>query len=129
MMREDADTPLTSISIGRKTNHFIHIQTIRTMAKIMDKIKVRNLVSPSSGREVANQFLITIHTAEGVKKVFQSYRSVIAVQDEHGKITLDKYKWDYSATTGKYRNQFLGEGINDTRKKIEAGIYSLADLN
>lgn len=99
------------------------------MAKIMDKIKVRNLVSPSSGREVANQFLITIHTAEGVKKVFQSYRSVIAVQDEHGKITLDKYKWDYSATTGKYRNQFLGEGINDTRKKIEAGIYSLADLN
>jgi len=54
---------------------------------------------------------------------------VIAVIDEEGNVTLDRYKWDYSVTTGRYRNQFLGEDIRETRKKIEQGIYTLADLN
>ena len=40
----------------------------------------------------------------------------------------DSY-WDYSRTTGVYRNQFLGEGIVNTRAKIESGEYKLADLN
>lgn len=99
------------------------------MAKVLDKIKVRNVISPSSGREVSNQFIITIHSKKGWKTIFQSYESVIAVQDEKGAITLDKYKWNYSSTTSKYRNKFLGENTNDTRKKIEAGIYTLANLN
>jgi len=30
---------------------------------------------------------------------------------------------------GKYRNEFLREGIADTRKKIKSGEYALADLN
>ena len=42
---------------------------------------------------------------------------------------LDEHYWDYSATTGKYRNQFLGEGIAETRAKIESGEYILIDLN
>lgn len=99
------------------------------MAKVMNSISVRNCSSPSTGNEVANQFIIRQRTDKGVREIFQSYRSVIAVIDEDGNVTLDRNKWDYSVTTGRYRNQFLGEGIDETRKKIEQGIYTLADLN
>ena len=99
------------------------------MAKFMNSISVRNCSSPSTGNEVANQFIIRQRTDKGVREIFQSYRSVIAVIDEEGNVTLDRHKWDYSVTTGRYRNQFLGEDIRETRKKIEQGIYTLADLN
>ena len=87
--------------------------------------KVRQMTSNSSGNPVANQFVI--YTDEGT--YFQSYNSVIAFRDNKRKIILDSYHWDYSRTTGKYRNQFLGEGIVDTRAKIDSGEYELADLN
>jgi len=86
-------------------------------------MNVSNMQS-SRGNNVANQFIIT----DGNKEIFQSYRTVIAI-NEGGKITLDENKWDISVTTGKYRNQFLGEGIAETRKKIQSGEYVLAELN
>ena len=43
--------------------------------------------------------------------------------------TFDKDSWDYSVTTGKYRNQFLGENKAETLKKIKSGEYKLAKLN
>lgn len=66
-----------------------------------------------------------------LKVIFQSYNSIIAVKDYNkgGKITLDHDTWDYSVTTGKYRNQFLNEGIAETREKIASGEYKLANLN
>ena len=87
--------------------------------------KVRQMKSVRSGKPVANQFII--YTDEG--NYFQSYDSVIAFKGNDGKVTLDNYYWDYSRTTSKYRNQFLGEGVADTRAKIESGEYELADLN
>jgi len=42
---------------------------------------------------------------------------------------LDKKYWNYSNTTGKYRNIFLNETIKDTRAKIKSGTYILTDLN
>ena len=87
--------------------------------------KVRQMKSNSSGNPVANQFII--YTPEG--NYFQSYDSVIAFRANDGKITLDKYYWNYSKTTSKYRNEFLGEYIAETRSKIESGEYKLADLN
>ena len=72
---------------------------------------------------------------------FQSYDTIIArlqltgtaPSPQGGSINgttyLDEHYWDYSATTGKYRNQFLGEGIAETRAKIESGEYILMDLN
>ena len=87
--------------------------------------KVRQMTSSSSGNPVANQFVI--YTNYGT--YFQSYNSVIALRDNNGKITLDDYYWDYSRTTSKYRNEFLGEGTVDTRAKIDSGEYELADLN
>ncbi len=86
--------------------------------------KVRQMKSVRSGRPVANQFIL--YAPDG--NYFQSYNSVIAFRANDGKITLDNYYWDYSRTTGVYRNQFLGEGIADTRAKIESGEYKLADL-
>lgn len=59
---------------------------------------------------------------------FQSYSSVIA-KIENGKTYLDADKWDYSKTTGKYRNQFLGEDKKETERKIKEGIYILTNLN
>jgi hypothetical protein len=99
------------------------------MKNPLEKIRVRNCDSVSSYGTVRNQFIITVHTKKGRKQIFQSYNSTIAVIDENHQVWLDKYKWDYSTTTGKYRNQFLGENIAETRKKIKSGEYKLADLN
>ena len=86
-------------------------------------MKVENMTS-ARGNTVPNQFIITDNGDE----YFQSYRSIIAKRSK-GKIYLDDYYWDYSVTTGKYRNEFLGEGIAENRKKIESGEYILTKLN
>lgn len=88
-------------------------------------MKVQNMTSNRSNREVANQFIIYGDNGE---MVFQSYRTVIA-KITQGKTYLDRKSWDYSVTTGKYRNQFLGETKKETEQKIKSGEYILADLN
>jgi len=89
-------------------------------------MKVKNMTS-AKGNKIANQFIITDnHNNE----YFQSYNSVIVKKDNlYNQITLDKTYWDYSVTTGKYRNSFLGETKKDTEAKIKSGEYLLADLN
>ena len=86
-------------------------------------MKITNMLS-TRGNKVPNQFIINNNGEE----YFQSYKSIIA-KKSNGKIYLDNYFWDYSVTTGKYRNDFLGEGIAETRKKIASGEYILTDLN
>jgi DUF4097 and DUF4098 domain-containing protein YvlB len=86
--------------------------------------KVYNMTS-SNGNKIANQF--EIENDDG-SITFQSYNSVIAKKHK-GKITLDSTYWDYSRTTGKYRNMFLNETVNETRQKIASGEYTLANLN
>lgn len=89
---------------------------------------VENMISPK-GNAVLNQFIIK----DKGKEYFQSYSSLIAIKDytKTGKvrITLDNYYWNYSRTTSKYRNEFLGEYTDLTRKKIKDGTYKLANLN
>jgi len=87
-------------------------------------MKVYNMESPN-GNKVANQF--EIYTDEG--KYFQSYRSIIAFKDNKGQVFLDDYYWDYSRTTGKYRNIFLDENRRATEEKIKSGEYKLKNLN
>ena len=72
-----------------------------------------------------NQFLL--YTDNGV--YFQSYKSIIAFRDNDGNVSLDKNTWDYSQTTGKYRNRFLNETKSETESKIKSGTYTLTDLN
>ena len=93
----------------------------------IEKYKVCNMTSyKGTGDAVANQFVITISTNKGIKRIFQSYDTIIAVRDEYGKITLDKNNWNHSQTTARYRNNFLCENIAETRKKIKQGIYIIA---
>lgn len=74
-----------------------------------------------------NQFVI--YDRKG-NTIFQSYDSIIAIQDKHGNVILDENKWDYSTTTGKYRNKFLGDKSKAiTAKRIKDGVYKLANLN
>lgn len=87
-------------------------------------MNVTNMKS-ARGNTVPNQFII--RTSEG--DYFQSYKSIIALRKNDGSIVLDNYYWDYSVTTGRYRNEFLNEGIAETRLKIASGEYQLTDLN
>lgn len=98
-------------------------------------MKVENIES-SKGNKIANQFIIT---DDNGNEFFQSYNSMIVKKDynDHSdqvgqgglKIYLDQKYWNYSNTTGKYRNIFLGESITETKKKIKSGEYILTDLN
>lgn len=75
---------------------------------------VTNMNSPRTGKPVANQYIIT----DGDITVFQSYASTIATIDYNAcTITLGE-DWDYSITTGRYRNLFSeGEDFNDLAYK------------
>lgn len=88
-------------------------------------MRVQNMTSNRSGREVANQFDIVDDYGN---IYFQSYRTII-VAIKNGKTYLDDKMWDYSVTTGKYRNQFLGESRKETEAKIKSGEYELVNLN
>jgi len=88
-------------------------------------MRITNMLS-SNGNEVPNQFVIKQDNGD---VAFQSYQSIIAIKRNDGTIVLDINKWDYSVTTGKYRNQFLNETKKETLNKIKNGIYKLEDLN
>ena len=91
-------------------------------------MKVENIES-SKGNKIANQFIITDDIGN---KYFQSYNSMIVKKINCAswyKIYLDQKYWNYSTTTGKYRNIFLNETITKTKKKIKSGEYTLTDLN
>ena len=84
-------------------------------------------VSQLEGRNgaVKNQFIV--RTNDGT--FFQSYDSMIVGKMNDGRILIDSKYWDYSKTTGKYRNQFLNETKKETEQKINSGAYLLTDLN
>lgn len=98
------------------------------------------MTSPRTGKAVANQFIII---DSDNNKYFQSYESVIvkiprftgytvvnAIEGEiDTRIQLDETYWNYSKTTSKYRNEFLGETTKETQEKINNGTYKLANLN
>lgn len=61
---------------------------------------------------------------------FQSYKTIICFIPKDGSpIQLEKEKWNFSKTTSKYRNQFLGEDTKTTQKNIDNGTYILTELN
>lgn len=91
----------------------------------------------AKGNFVPNQFVL-IEQGEGwngnfiKRETFQSYDSIIAIKttwSDRVDIELDEQTWNYSRTTSKYRNMFLGESTQDTKDKIKAGVYKLTNLN
>ena len=84
-------------------------------------MKVSQFIN-DKGNPVRNQF--RIHDEKTGDRFFQSYDSIIVKIDKKGKVTLGK-DWNYSATTSKYRSQFLGETTKETQAKLDAGVYKL----
>ena len=98
-------------------------------------MKVKNITS-NNGNKIANQFIIIDNDKMGNKiEYFQSYNSIIVkriydnIDYDVVETFLDSKYWNYSTTTSKYRNIFLGEKRKDTEKKIKQKIYILTDLN
>ncbi len=90
----------------------------------MKNLQVSNFIS-DSGNNIANQFLI--RTNKG--KYFQSYNSMIAFVSYNGLIQLDSNYWDYSRTTSKYRNRFLGLTTDQIKQQIKDKTIKLTNLN
>ena len=83
------------------------------------KIKVKQF------EDKKNQF--QIETDDGF--YFQSYNSIICFCPKKGKTQLDKNYYDYSKTTSRYRNAFLGCNSKELQHKIDSGEYELVNLN
>ena len=94
-------------------------------------MRVENMVSPRTGNPVANQFVIT---GDG-KTIFQSYSSTIAVIDWNEHTVKIGEDWNYSTTTGKYRNSFFYDNdfsdmadttkIRKVMKKVDEDGFAL----
>lgn len=96
---------------------------------------VANMESPRGGK-VVNQFIIK-EEGRGAngnfirRETFQSYETVIAIKTvwaDRTDVVLDP-QYNYSVTTSKYRNIFLGEDKATTEKKIKSGEYKIESLN
>mgnify|MGYP003654823173 CR=1 FL=1 len=93
-------------------------------------MQVKNMTS-SSGNKVANQFVITTEEQGNKVEYLQSYKTIIAkkIYDNLGcdvvETFLDENSYDYSVTTSKYRNLFLGV----TSKDFDPKNYILTVLN
>jgi hypothetical protein len=87
---------------------------------------VTNMESPRTGRPVANQFIIE---GEG-RVIFQSYESKIAEINYNAHEIYIGQNWNYSMTTGKYRNQFFTEYFDalNNRQAIKKA-KEIADIN
>lgn len=89
---------------------------------------MKTTVKQFEGRNgaVINQFIITTPEAT----IFKSYNLIIVKEDKGGKTYLDENYYNYSVTTCKYRNQFLGVGNSkEVEKGIKTGKYILTNLN
>lgn len=82
----------------------------------MKNLRVQNVYN--NGREILNQFEIYYEKDNKSYKVFQSYSSMI-LKWENGKIIEIGNNWDYSRTTGKYRNLLTGMDKKEFEKMLK----------
>ena len=99
--------------------------------KITTFIGVEQMTS-RSGNVVPNQTILSDMTG----KTFVSYGSKIVYQSKDRasdglplEIIVDENYWDYSRTTGKYRNEFMNMGVQDVRNHIKEGRIQVGNLN
>lgn len=91
---------------------------------LLSSIRVSNMKSPTTNKEVPNQFMIETPTGD----YFQSYSTVIAYRNKED-LYLDKDSWNCTITTAKYRNNFTGLDTKETKKAIKDGSIILTNLN
>jgi len=76
--------------------------------------------SSRSGNPVPNQFIIS--TDKGT--YFKSYDSVIALETWGGQVIITD-DWNYSKTTSKYTCEFLNMSLQEIKKAIKSGQFTL----
>ena len=81
----------------------------------MKDLKVQNVYY--NGREVSNQFEIFYKENNKYYKIFQSYESMV-IKWENGVIIEVGLDWDYSRTTGLYRNILTKTTKKDFEKML-----------
>ena len=99
----------------------------------MKNIKAFNL-NTNSGAPAQHQIVITYSTPTKEVRLFQSYGVLIARNTLNKKTykrtcELSRNYWDYSRTTARYRNQYLGGDTKQVKKNLKNGVYCLASLN
>lgn len=70
-----------------------------------------------------------IYELENGARYATSYGKPIALINRDGTITLDSRYYDYSVTTAKHRNYFLGIDSKEFNKRNKAGEYQFAILD
>lgn len=97
-----------------KLTKFVEVQTMTT----------------NGGNPTGNQVILS----EPDGDMFVSYGTKIcwkskSMYNGYPKIILDEYYWDYSRTTSKYRNEFLGMSTPQLKELINQGIVKFTELN
>lgn len=82
----------------------------------MKNLFVKNV--ENNGRSIANQFIICYRKNNKKYKIFQSYSSMI-LKWENGVLIEVGLGWDYSKTTGKYRNILMDMDKKEFKKMLE----------
>lgn len=98
------------------------MKKLTTILKKLGTFKDVSNMTSSRGNDIPNQFILEFTNG----RLFKSYNSVIAVQIFGGKTYLTPH-WDYSATTGKYRNDFLNCGVAECRENLKNGTFELVE--
>ena len=87
-------------------------------------MRVTNMTN-DSGKSMPNQYIVMNKGC----RYFQSYNAVIVEIDENGDVYLDSQYWDYSKTTAKYRNKFLGLDKQEILDRVATGEIKFKNLN
>lgn len=94
----------------------INFKQVGTVGTIKE-ITVNNMIS-STGNTVPNQYNVFIYCENGIYNCFYSYDKLIIVI-KNGKIIKVGKDYNYSNTTGKYRNIFTGLNLKELDKYIK----------
>jgi len=111
---------------GRNSREWIHVYDhCEALFKLYLKGKKGESYNVGSGVNLEN-----INLVKKLIKICKKMRIKIGNKTMgRNPIYLDEKYWDYSVTTGKYRNIFLNETKKETEKKIANGTYELTNLN
>lgn len=105
----------------------INFNEIGVKADTIKDIEINNIVS-NHGNSIPNQYEVYIDSTEGTYRCFYSYKSLILVC-KNGKLIKVGSNYDYSRTTGKYRNDFLRLNKSTLESYMNRNMYFNKDSN